>query len=86
MQSIQAIYTPLYESRSEIRLVELLSDNGNDAIKCRLSISSLEDNPEFTALSYVWGDPEVTEDIFLNDKVFPVTTNLAAALKYVETH
>lgn len=84
MQSIQAIYQPLDERRSEIRLIEILSSD--EKIQCRLSISSLKDNPEFTALSYVWGDPKVTEDIILNDELFPVTTNLGAALRYVKGH
>lgn len=86
MQSIQTIYQSLNASRSEIRLVEILSDDGDNEIKCTSSISSLKDNPEFRALSYVWGDPKVTKDIILDDEIFPVTTNLAAALKYVKTH
>jgi hypothetical protein len=86
MQSIQALYQPLDESRSEIRLLEVLSSAGDGGVKCRLSVSSLEGNPTFTALSYVWGDPGVTEDIILNDEVFPVTKNLSAALKYIKAH
>jgi hypothetical protein len=86
MQSMQTIYPPLDKKRSEIRLVEILSIDGDEKVQCRLSISSLEDNPTFTALSYVWGDPKVTEDIMLNDELFPGTTNLGAALKYVKAH
>src|SRR5271168_602522 len=84
MQSIQATYRPLNESRSEIRLLEILSNDDDDVVKCRLSVSSLKDNPEFTALSYVWGDPKITRDIILNNEIFPVTTNLATALGYVK--
>jgi hypothetical protein len=76
--------TNLGERRSEIRLVEILSSD--EKIQCRLSISSLKDNPEFMALSYVWGDPKVTEDIILNDELFPITTNLAVAPRYVKGH
>jgi hypothetical protein len=86
MQSIQATYCPLNEGRSEIRLLEILSNDSDDVVKCRLSVSSLKDNPEFTALSYVWGDPKITGDITLNGEIFQVTTNLAAALRYVKGH
>jgi hypothetical protein len=86
MESMQNIHQPLDERRSEIRLIEIISSGGSGRVKCRLSVSSLEDNPEFAALSYVWGDPKVTEDIILNNEIFPVTTNLAAALKHVKAH
>ncbi|QIX01379.1 hypothetical protein AMS68_006896 [Peltaster fructicola] len=32
-------------------------------------------------LSYCWGDPNITEDISINDHSFPITTNLASALR-----
>ena len=48
---------------------------------------SLKDPIQFTALSYVCGDPKVTEDVLLLDHhVFLVTVNLAAALKHVKAH
>jgi Tetratricopeptide repeat/Heterokaryon incompatibility protein (HET) len=86
IQSMQTIYQSLDERRSQIRLVEILSNDGDEKVQCRLSILSLEDNPTFTALSYVWGDPKVTEDIMFNNELFPVTTNLGAALKYFKAH
>ncbi|PMD18652.1 HET-domain-containing protein, partial [Hyaloscypha hepaticicola] len=82
----QTMYQPLDKWRFEIRLIEILSHDDDEMVQCRLSISSLEDNPEFTALSYVWGSPKFTEDIVLNDQRFPVTVNLATALKYVKAH
>ena len=85
-QSMQTMYQPLDERRSEIRLLEILSDDGDEIVQSRLSTSSLEDNPKFTALSYVWGNPKITEDILLNDELFPATVNLATALKYVKGH
>jgi tetratricopeptide (TPR) repeat protein len=86
IQSMQTMYQPLNEGRSEIRLIEILSDDGDAIVQCRLSISSVEDNATFAALSYVWGDPKTTEEIVLNDELFPATINLAAALKYVRAH
>ncbi|PMD61064.1 HET-domain-containing protein, partial [Hyaloscypha bicolor E] len=83
---MQTIYQPLDQRRSQIRLIEIISIGGSEKVKCKLSVSSLEDNVEFAALSYVWGDPKVTKDIILNNEIFPVTTNLAAALKHVKAH
>ena len=86
MESMQTIYQPLDERRSQIRLIEIISIGGSGKVKCKLSVSSLEDNPEFAALSYVWGDPKVTKDIILNNEIFSAATNLAAALKHVKAH
>jgi len=54
-------------------------------IKCDLQIISLDTVPvvEYTALSYVWGDVSVTEDISINGTTASVTTNLAAALRHI---
>ena len=79
------LYNPLNSSRSEIRLIEVISPN-TIPIECSLSIVSLKDDLDFSALSYVWGDPTVTEDILLNGHTVAVTTNLANALRYVKRH
>jgi hypothetical protein len=84
--SNQGLYQPLDEARREIRLVEVLSADGDDKVKCRLRAVSLEDRPQFSALSYVWGDPQITEDIELNSQTFAVNANLAYALKFVKNH
>ncbi|EMT67880.1 Heterokaryon incompatibility protein 6, OR allele, partial [Fusarium odoratissimum] len=40
----------------------------------------------FNALSYVWGDPIVTEAILVNGNRIQVTTNLVSALRYAPYH
>jgi hypothetical protein len=75
------IYQPLQASKSEIRLIDI-----SDAQSYRLIHASLLDPPPYSALSYVWGDPSVTEDIILEGVAFPVTNNLAAALKHAKFH
>jgi len=52
----------------------------------RLHVISLLDNPSFAALSYVWGDQNITNEIQVNKTPVPVTTNLATALKFVKGH
>ncbi|RYP56271.1 hypothetical protein DL771_012058 [Monosporascus sp. 5C6A] len=42
--------------------------------------------PRFTALSYVWGSPDVTKEIRVNEIAVPVTINLERALVHVYDH
>ena len=62
-----ALYRPLDPSKSEIRLLEILGgddlDHDGGPVRCRLSTVSLDDDPDFCALSYVWGDSSVTVPI-----------------------
>ncbi|OJD36684.1 ankyrin and het domain-containing protein [Diplodia corticola] len=50
-------------------------------ISCTLRTASLEDEPEYSALSYVWGDPNTTRPILIDGKAFHVTVNLEVALR-----
>ncbi|KAK0641505.1 hypothetical protein B0T16DRAFT_215402 [Cercophora newfieldiana] len=76
-------YTYLDPSKQEIRLlaIECASDDAS-IVSCKLHTASLSSSPrpEFVALSYVWGDPNITEDILIDGESFAATTNLAAAL------
>jgi hypothetical protein len=67
MASPGAIYTPLDASNRQIRLLRVEPASEEAApIVCTLEIASLDDNLDFTALSYVWGDATITEDITLS--------------------
>ena len=79
-------YRPLDSASKQIRLLILHSGTEAEDIKCHLEQVALEDNPEFTALSYVWGDPTDNPTILLNDVRFPVTKNLHAALRSIRSH
>ena len=77
-------YRPLDRSRSEIRLLEIFPCREKDAtISCGLQTVSLNDGPEYIALSYVWGDPNDTDDIILNGATATVTKSLALMLRDV---
>ncbi|KAK2001876.1 hypothetical protein LX36DRAFT_652879 [Colletotrichum falcatum] len=78
------IYQPLDPAKSEIRVLEYASFSGQPSLK--LSVVSLNDNPPFTALSYVWGDASVTKPIVLNSRQFQVTKNLFDALQQLQDH
>ncbi|EPE25147.1 hypothetical protein GLAREA_11728 [Glarea lozoyensis ATCC 20868] len=67
---------------SETRRVSLLPGKFADPIKCELELVDLGENPDFEALSYVWGDPAgPKQTIFLNGINHEVTTNLFTALR-----
>ncbi|KAF5227582.1 hypothetical protein FANTH_14731 [Fusarium anthophilum] len=74
------IYKPLDNSRQEIRLLTLLPPREEDEnIHCTLShavLNTSAGNPEYEALSYVWGEPNFSEPIILNDHTFFITPSL----------
>lgn len=43
-------------SKSSIRLMRLLPGNGMEPLKCEIDTDSIEAEPVYDALSYVWGD------------------------------
>lgn len=87
--SSRPLYEPLNSGRQEIRRLKLLPPPQNDTRShCELITHSLLDNPEdqYIALSYVWGDPNITKEIIVNGVSVPVTINLAAALRSIQLH
>jgi len=82
-------YTPLpWETKPEtIRLIKLLPGFSRDQITCTIKQVSLQDRPEYEALSYCWGKADdVQESIIIKDHhgadfSLPVRTNLFAALQ-----
>lgn len=76
------LYHPLDARAREIRLITLLpAFLPSAAVKCTLSKASLNDTIRYKALSYVWGDPNITDVVDVNGFDFPVTTNLFSALQ-----
>ncbi|KAI0534933.1 heterokaryon incompatibility protein-domain-containing protein [Xylaria digitata] len=75
-----ALYSPLDHSRRMIRLIEILPSEF-EQVSCRLETVELSKDIRYAALSYVWGDPQITEDVLVNGINLPVTTNLASALR-----
>lgn len=72
-------------SGSLIQLLDLLPHKGEDdaPIECKTKRALLEDEPEYEALSYVWGDPTNLGivEVLVEGKMVPVTSNLHAALR-----
>jgi hypothetical protein len=82
-------YSSLDRSRSEIRLIELLprtmtSPHQNElSPHCKLFHVSLNENPQYVALSYTWGDPRDAQTITMGNTPVSVTRNLYSALHHL---
>lgn len=74
-------YEELDQEKRQIRLLHLLPGEFDDQISARLSVAYLDNNPDYEALSYVWGDPRFRLDITLNGHVREITVNLWTALR-----
>jgi len=74
------LYPPL-PSETSIRLLHLQRGRDGSEIRCNLKIHELNAAPSYEALSYVWGNPEPPEPIYLNNTRVNVRPNLFAALR-----
>jgi hypothetical protein len=74
------VYNRLQTRRPQIRLVLLLPGLDHEKLSCGLITVFLDDAPQYEALSYTWGDPNVKVPILLHGQDFLVGTNLKAAL------
>lgn len=78
------LYKPLNVERREIRLLHMKpSFILNEQPQCFLETVSLDDSPHFEALSYVWGNPNLTRPIRLENREWYATVNLEAGLRYL---
>lgn len=75
------IYQPL--PHSNIRVVFLAPGKWDDRIHCILETVSLDDDPTYETLSYVWGDASIKKSIFLQNYNFQVTASLESALRHL---
>ncbi|KAI0147133.1 heterokaryon incompatibility protein-domain-containing protein [Xylariaceae sp. FL1272] len=78
-----SLYTPLEPTLSQVRFIEIIPSASDDQlVSCRLETMDLAGGTPYAALSYVWGDASITEDILVNGIKVAVTTNLASALRH----
>jgi hypothetical protein len=62
-----SIYKPLRNGSDEIRLITIKpSSELGDEILCNIDKVELRTSPAYHALSYTWGDADVTEEINVN--------------------
>ena len=68
--------------RQEIRLVTVEpSIEIGDQPVCSLQVACLDDDPQYEALSYAWGDPKITKPVVLQEMQWHVTASLEAAFR-----
>lgn len=79
MSSNQTLYAPLVHKNS-IRLLILEPGVATDHISVQLHEYEARYVPAYDAISYVWGDPEETTEIFCNGSIVHITRNLHWAL------
>ncbi|KAF7899412.1 hypothetical protein EAE99_012333 [Botrytis elliptica] len=76
------LYTPLDSDLCQIRrLILQPAANFDDPLYSHLDIVSLESNPDFEALSYVWGSTTPAKTINLGDRLVAIGPNLDNALR-----
>ncbi|KAJ4024556.1 hypothetical protein NW766_000793 [Fusarium irregulare] len=80
------LYPPLDRNSGEIRLIEIAPIEPDGTTCCYLHTVTLTPETRYTCLSYVWGDPSITEEIIVNGVRKKITVNLATALKHVKNH
>ena len=73
-------YTEQLQGRN-IRLLRILPGDPESTIEVELIEASLDNLPQYEALSYVWGDAEITQQIVCNGRPFQITINLTKALR-----
>ncbi|KAI1056175.1 hypothetical protein LB507_001551 [Fusarium sp. FIESC RH6] len=80
------LYPPLDRNSREIRLIEIAPIEPDGTTCCYLHTVTLTPETRYACLSYVWGDPSITEEIIVNGVRKKITVNLATALKHVKNH
>jgi hypothetical protein len=65
------------------RLLELAPGNRHDRIVVRMFVIPLSEAPDYSALSYVWGNAEETAEVLCYGLSVVTTVNLGAALRRV---
>lgn len=83
----QSVYRALDAAVPQIRVIILHKGPQDQPLTCTLKTVSLDDQPEFHALSYAWGDDTDTGGIIIIDgQASPVAPCLATVLEHLRAH
>jgi hypothetical protein len=80
---IDSPYEQLDFEKREIRLIILQPGHSDDPVVCNLSATSLNRPSHYEALSYVWGDQNITSPIAVEGTPVQATQNLELALRHI---
>lgn len=78
-QPVNYTHRPLCHER-EIRTLHLYPGTGSSTVTCSIEHVSLDDQPYYEAVSYVWGQDNPVDHVECDGKKLYVTPNLYAAL------
>ena len=73
-------YQRLSDNR-EIRLIRLTSNGADDVLSAVIKHVSIDTNPDFVALSYVWGPQEPSTPILFGNSELRIGFNLDRVLR-----
>ena len=79
------MHSQLNVPRREIRLLHLHPGTWNDDIETHLETVSLDDYPNYRAISYVWGDASQRLTITVDGEALSLTLSLCTALRRLRT-
>lgn len=83
---MRTIYTPLDAVKNEIRVLLIEPGDFIDPVSCHTTVVCLDDDPQYTALSYSWGDrPETSTITFNGVQQYEVRSNLHSALQHIRS-
>ena len=68
--------TPLDPQKNAMRILKLHHSSGDEPIQCSLSVVSLDQDPYYETLSYVWGARVNLKPIIVGGTTFKATQNL----------
>ncbi|KAL3602190.1 hypothetical protein FPOAC2_06490 [Fusarium poae] len=80
MDSQSFTYTGIPPGRN-FRLLKILPGSSDDALACELFVSDLDNSTPYTALSYVWGNPDKVADLELSGHACKITRSLSDGLR-----
>ncbi|EAT82442.2 hypothetical protein SNOG_10107 [Parastagonospora nodorum SN15] len=75
------VHSPLPDSETHIRLLEVLQGNFEHHVVCVMSAWPLDSAPPYSAISYTWGDPALTATITIDGRNMVVGQNCEYALQ-----
>ena len=70
----------LADPHRDIRLLQIKPGDNDEDIECTLNPSDLTSVAEYAAISYTWGDPAVSRQIWIIDESLLVRRNCHYAL------
>ena len=76
-------YSPLDPAENEVRLLKVPDDNGNNDLTCSIVTVSLHAAPDYSAISYVWGDPVRRRVMKLDGSQVSVLATAVEALQHM---